>query len=102
MTTVIECNEGHYDVQKATYGETYVWCPEERVVVECDCGQRLTLTGSDAVCSCGADHVALVREALAQQMASHPWEVDFQEWNKKQGEYLLSEETYRLELSRLD
>jgi hypothetical protein len=47
-------------------------------------------------------HTGLVREALAQQRASHPWEVNFQEWNKKQGEYLLSEETYRLELSRLD
>jgi hypothetical protein len=101
MTTVIECIEGHYEVQKSSYGETYVWCPEQ-VVLECDCGQGLALTGSDTVCGCGADHAVLVREVLAQQRASHPWEVDYQEWRKKQGEFHLSEEIYQLELSRLD
>jgi hypothetical protein len=101
MTTVIECIEGHYDVQRNSYGETYVWCPEH-IVVECDCGQRLALTGSDTVCSCGADHAALLREALAHQRASHPWEVEYHEWRNKQGEVLLSEEIYQRELSRLD
>jgi hypothetical protein len=101
MTTIVECNEGHYDVQKTSYGEAYVWCPES-VVVECDCGQRLALTVSDTVCGCGADHASLVREALAHQRAQHPWESDYHEWRDNQGELLLSEETYRLELSRLD
>jgi hypothetical protein len=100
MASIIECIEGHYEVQKATYGETYVWYPE-RVEVECDCGQRLTLTGSDTVCTCGADHAPLVREALAYQRASHPWEVDYQEWRRKQDEFLISEEIYQWELSRL-
>ena len=63
---IIECIEGHYEVQKATYGETYVWCPAH-VVVECDCGQRKALTDSDTICGCGADYAALVREALAHQ-----------------------------------
>jgi hypothetical protein len=101
MATVIECVEGHYKVQKPSYGEIYVWCPE-RVVVECDCGQRLALTDSDTVCSCGEDHAVLVREALAQQAASHPWEVEYQEWCKRQGQDLPSEEIYQLELSRLN
>jgi hypothetical protein len=102
MATVIECIEGHYDVQPSSFGEVYIWCPEERVVVECDCGQRLTLTGSDAVCSCGADHAALVREALAYQRVTHPWEVDYQEWRRNLGAFLISEEIYQRELSRLD
>jgi len=101
MATVIEYIEGHYNAQATSYGEAYVWCPEH-IVMECYCGQRLTLTASDTVCSCGADHVVLVREALAYQRASHPWEVDYQEWRRKQREFLLSEEIYRLELSRLD
>jgi hypothetical protein len=57
---------------------------------------------SDTICSCGEDHAALVREVLAHQRASHPWEVDYHKWSKKQGGFILSEETYRLELSRLD
>ena len=26
MTTMIECTEGHYEVQRTSYGEAYVWC----------------------------------------------------------------------------
>ena len=60
------------------------------------------LTCSDTVCSCGADHAALLREALSYQRASHPWEVEYQEWRRNLGEFLLSEEIYQRELSRLD
>jgi hypothetical protein len=105
MTTMIECTEGHYEVQKSSFGEAYVWCPA-CVVVGCDCGERAVLSASETVCSCGTDHAALVREELASQGvsdgASHPWEAEYQEWRKKLGEHLLSEGTYQLELSRLD
>ncbi len=105
MTTVIECTEGHYEVQETSYGEAYIWCPE-CVVVQCDCGERPVLSASETLCSCGADHAALVREELASRGvsdgASHPWEAEYQEWNKKRNEHLLSEEAYQLELSRLD
>jgi hypothetical protein len=90
MATVIECMEGHYDVQVSSFGEVYIWCPAN-TVVECDCGQRTALTCSDTFCSCGADHAALVREALAYQTVSHPWEVDYQEWRRNLGEFLISE-----------
>ncbi len=43
MKTVIDCIEGHYEVQKTSYGEAYVWCPEH-AVVECECGERPVLT----------------------------------------------------------
>jgi len=105
MTTMIECTEGHYDVQRTSYGEAYVWCPE-CVVVQCDCGERAVLSASETVCSCGADHAALVREELASRGvsdgASHPWEAEYQEWRKKQNQHLPSEETYQLELSAID
>ena len=104
MTTMIEFTEGHYEVQKTLYGETYVWCPE-CVVVRCDCGENAALNAFKAVCSCGADHAVLVREVLASRQASdgisHPWDAECDEWRKKQDEYLVSEETYRRELSRL-
>jgi hypothetical protein len=101
MTTVIECIEGHYEVEETSYGHAYTWRPEH-VVVECDCGERVVLTASETVCSCGADHAALVWESLASQKAPHPWDAEYGEWRKKQDEYLVSEETYELELSRLD
>ena len=57
---------------------------------------------SDTVCGCGEDHAVLVREVLAHQRASHPREVDYHEWRRKQDEFLISEEIYQRELSRLD
>ncbi len=104
MTSVIECIEGHYEVQNASYGKVYVWCPEH-VVVECECGERVVLTTSETVCSCGVDHAALVREELASRKVSdgapHPWEAEYQEWRRKNA-HLLSEETYQLELNAVD
>jgi hypothetical protein len=59
------------------FGKVYRWYPE-RVVVECECGEELTLTVSATACGCGADHAAVVREALAglrrpEGEAAHPW-----------------------------
>jgi hypothetical protein len=94
MTRVIERTEGHYEVQKTSYSEAYVWCPA-CVVVECDCGRRLVLTASEAVCRCGADHTTLVREELAARSpsdgTSHPWDLEYREWRKVQGEDLRAE-----------
>ena len=101
MTTVIKCTEGHYEVQETSYGKDYVWCTE-CVVVECDCGERPVLSASETVCGCGTDHAALVIEVLTSQRAPHPWDAEYHEWRKKQDEYLVSEETYWLELSSLD
>ena len=74
---VIERNEGHYDVQEVQFGTVYRWCPE-CIVVECDCGERLTLTYSESTCpECGADHAFIVREELAARRVGdetiHPW-----------------------------
>ena len=72
-----ENTEGHYDVQEVEMGEVYTWRPES-VVVECDCGERLTLTASTTTCcECGADHNAVVQEGVSDERledeAVHPW-----------------------------
>jgi len=76
MTITIERTVGHYEVQEVEFGRVYRWCPG-CVVVECDCGERLSLTGSATVCSCGLDHAAEVNEELAAgrsgDEALHPW-----------------------------
>jgi hypothetical protein len=104
MTTVIEYTEGHYEVQKTSYGQDYVW-HHEALLVECECGHRPVLSASQTLCgSCGRDHGALLREVLAAQsrVSRHPWEEEYERWRKQQEEYLISEETYWLELSTLD
>ncbi len=92
MATMITCTEGRYKVQKTSYGEAYVWRPG-CVVVECDCGERPTLTASLTACGCGTDHEGLVRDELASKRspseeALHPWEDEYLEWRD---EFLRSE-----------
>jgi hypothetical protein len=105
VTTVIERIEGHYEVCSTSYGQAYVWRPE-RIVVACECGQRLALSGSEPICSCGVNHAPLLREQLASRKVSegahHLWEAEFKEWRAKQDEYIHSEETYWLELNAID
>lgn len=77
---MVERVEGHYEVQNVEFGQVYRWCPE-CVVVECDCGERLSLTGSTAVCGwCGADYTDIVRGEqeddkgqLLRDEDLHPW-----------------------------
>ena len=75
--TNTEHTEAHYDVQEVEMGEVYTWQPES-VVVECECGEKLTLTASTTTCGrCGADHKAVAREGLSDRQLgdeeAHPW-----------------------------
>jgi hypothetical protein len=80
MAIILERTEGHYDVQEVEFGMVYRWCPES-VVVECDCGEKLTLTGSVTICRCcGVDHAGMLREEgevaghrQSGDEALHPW-----------------------------
>jgi hypothetical protein len=105
MTKVIERTDGHYEAHEEHYGKRYVWCPGH-VVAECQCGESPVLSASETRCRCGADHVALIGEEPASggrsEAASYSLDKECHEWRKKQDEYLVSEETYWLELSRLD
>jgi hypothetical protein len=80
MAVILERTKGHYDVQEVEFGMVYRWCPES-VVVECDCGEKLTLTGSVTICHCcGVDHAGMLREEgevaghrQSGDEALHPW-----------------------------
>ena len=76
VVNVIERLEGHYEVREALYGRSYTWFPGH-VVVECECGERPTLTFSKHVCRCGVDHTHIVTEELAARRLGeetlHPW-----------------------------
>lgn len=77
VAKVIECAQAHYEVQDVEFGKVYKW-RSERVVVECQCGQRLSLSASTTSClECGRDHALAVREALTDRWQSdqtlHPW-----------------------------
>jgi hypothetical protein len=74
---VIEYIEAHYDAREVPFGVVYRWRPE-CVVVECACGERLTLTASTTTCdACSADHeVAASGELEGERLgnkAAHPW-----------------------------
>ena len=72
---VIERAEGRYEVQDVEFGRVYKWRPE-RIVVECGCGERATLTACETACRCGADHAMVVREEMVgccEDETLHPW-----------------------------
>jgi hypothetical protein len=78
LVMVIERLEGRYEIEDMPLDTVYRWSPE-CVVIECDCGQRLALSGSTTTCGkCGVDHAAVVREKLAvrrqeKNEVTHPW-----------------------------
>src|SRR5215207_198285 len=76
VAKVIERIEAHYEVQDVEMGKVYRWCPE-RAVVECTCGEELTLSALKSTCGeCGADHAAIVEDVLdarPQDKGDHPW-----------------------------
>ena len=78
MAKVLEHVEAHYEVQDVEMGKVYTWHPES-VVIECRCGEKLTLTFSKDACGkCGAVHRATVQEALGdrpeeEKEVDHPW-----------------------------
>ena len=43
---ILERTRGRYETQDVeAFGKVYRWC-SERIMVECDCGERVTLTAS--------------------------------------------------------
>ena len=75
---VIERVRPRYEVQEVEFGQVYKWRPE-RIVVECQCGQRLSLTASTTSCTeCATDHELAVKEASKMDGCQsdhtlHPW-----------------------------
>ena len=60
VTQVIERVEAHYEMQATEMGTTlYRWCPES-LVIECECGERATLTEE-------------VLDTRQEDKVEHPW-----------------------------
>jgi hypothetical protein len=81
---VIERESGHYEVREVPYGKVYGWCPQ-RVVFECDCGERHASSGSAIMCSCGAVHADVSEEPEGGQPDERflrPWLEDYEEWRR--------------------
>jgi hypothetical protein len=85
MTKISVRIEGHYEVKEGPFSRSYEWHPA-CVVLECDCGEELTLTGTNTVptCRCGADHSAIIqdlqeREGRLRHAVTHPWQYDAKE-----------------------
>ena len=77
MAKVIERVQARYEVQEVQFGKVYKWHPEH-IVLECQCGERLSLSASTTSCvECASDHVLAVKEASANwyqsEQAHHPW-----------------------------
>ena len=76
MGRIIERVAGRYDVREMVLGRVYRWCPE-RVVLDCDCGERPVLMGSMTTCACGTDHADAVREGpdagRSEDETLRPW-----------------------------
>ena len=91
MTQITVRVEGHYEVHEAPYSRSYKWHPSA-VTLVCDCGEERTLTdgaSTDSTCRCGADHSALINDALINDIRArenqlrdaltHPWNHDVKE-----------------------
>jgi alpha-tubulin suppressor-like RCC1 family protein len=79
MTRIINDLEAHYETHEVPFGRSYEWHPEN-IIVECDCGERVTLTASSStsVCWCGTDHSVIIgeiqkREGRLSNKIIHPW-----------------------------
>ena len=77
MLKVLGCVGAHYEVQDVQRARVYKWCPAT-VTLECECGERPTLTSSRTTCfRCGADHKDVFAEVLGNGLeedeGNHPW-----------------------------
>jgi hypothetical protein len=79
MTRIIKRVEAHYEAHEVPFGCTYEWHPAY-TALECDCGEKLVLTGMSTIttCGCGADHSAFIRdirerEGRLRDEVTHPW-----------------------------
>jgi hypothetical protein len=84
MMKITERVIAHYEVHEVPFGCTYKWHPAY-TALECDCGEKLVLTGTSTIttCGCGADHGAFIRdirerEGRLRDEVTHPWLHDTQ------------------------
>ena len=86
MVQILERVQAHYESREMPFGKVYEWHPAS-VTLECDCGQKVTLsaTSTTTTCGrCGADLATFVseireREGRLPDNLTHPWFYDARE-----------------------
>jgi ribosomal protein S27E len=86
MVQILERVQAHYESREMPFGKVYEWHPAF-VALECDCGEKVTLsaTSTTTTCSgCGADLVTFVHDIKESQCRlpdklTHPWFYDVRE-----------------------
>ena len=64
MVQVIKRTGEQYEARKIKFGKVYRWCPEHRVL-QCECGERPTLTSSVTSCDgCGTNYMLIRDESV--------------------------------------
>jgi hypothetical protein len=86
MVRIIGRVQAHYESREMPFGKVYEWHPAY-VALECDCGEKVTLsaTSTTSTCGrCGADlgtffHDIRGREGPLPDDLTHPWFYDARE-----------------------
>jgi hypothetical protein len=86
MTQITERVEAHYESSEMPFGKVYEW-HDAYVAVECDCGEKVSLTATSTITACrrcGADLATFVhdikeREGRLPDRITHPWYYDAEE-----------------------
>ncbi len=91
MTQVTERVEARYESRETPFGKVYEW-HKAYVAVECDCGEKVTLTSTSTVTACprcAADLGDAFFEDLKERVGrlpdrlTHPWFYDANERAKQ-------------------
>ncbi len=99
MSRIEKATPAHYESHEVPFGRSYEWHPEQ-IMVECDCGQKLLLTGTSNLPSCpecGLDYGSLVHEIRRREKRrlrdedEHPWQYDDQ---GQEDQHLRDEQAY--------
>ena len=83
MAQIIERVEAHYEAREVPFGKVYEWHPAY-VTLECDCGEKLVLTATSTISTCGRCGAGLgglvhdiqEREGRLPDNLTHPWFYD--------------------------
>ncbi len=103
MARILERVGAHYEIQELSGGKVYRSCPE-CVLVECGCGEKVSVTPSMEPCSCGEDYNEAKRELASRgPQAPEPRLTLLEDYYEWKGSHTASyDNTYELELAALD
>ena len=86
MVPILQRVEAHYESREMPFGKVYAWHPAY-VILECDCGEKVTLTATNTTTTCGRCGTELdtfvneirEREGPLPEKLTHPWFYDVKE-----------------------